>query len=103
MPNMIHAGTYSAVTQYLKAIEKAGTDDGDAVAKALKELPVNDVFTENGTVAANGRMIHDMYLLEVKKPGESDTPWDYFTVLKTTPGNEAFMDPAKSGCDLVKS
>ncbi len=101
MPNMVQAGTYSAVTQYLKAIEKAGTDDADAVSKALHEMPVNDVFAKNGTVAANGRMIHDMYLLEVKKPGESDVAWDYFKVLATIPGKDAFIDPAKSGCDLV--
>ncbi|WLR93267.1 ABC transporter substrate-binding protein [Shinella zoogloeoides] len=101
MPNMVQAGTYSAVTQYLKAIDKAGTDDADAVSKALHEMPVNDVFAKNGTVAANGRMIHDMYLLEVKKPGESDVAWDYFKVLATIPGKDAFIDPAKSGCDLV--
>lgn len=101
MPNMVQAGTYSAVTQYLKAIDKAGTDDGDAVSKALHEMPVSDVFAQNGTVAPNGRMIHDMYLLEVKKPGESDIAWDYFKVLATIPGRDAFIDPAKSGCDLV--
>ncbi|ANH08276.1 MULTISPECIES: ABC transporter substrate-binding protein [Shinella] len=101
MPNMVHAGTYSAVTQYLKAIDKAGTDDADAVSKALHEMPVNDVFAKDGTVTANGRMVHDMYLLEVKKPGESDVAWDYFTVLATIPGKDAFIDPAKSGCDLV--
>ncbi len=101
MPNMVQAGTYSAVTQYLKAIDKAGTDDADAVSKALHEMPVNDVFAQNGTDAANGRMIHDMYLLEVKKPGESDVAWDYFKVLATIPGKDAFLDPAKSGCDLV--
>ncbi|MCD2182684.1 ABC transporter substrate-binding protein [Rhizobium sp. GN54] len=101
MPNMVQAGTYSAVTQYLKAIDKAGTDDADAVSKALHEMPVSDVFAQNGTVAPNGRMIHDMYLLEVKKPGESDVDWDYFKVLATIPGKDAFIDPAKSGCDLV--
>lgn len=103
MPNMVHAGTYSAVLSYLKAIEKAGTDDADAVAKELHALPVNDIFAENGRVSENGRMIHDMYLLEVKKPEESKEPWDYFKVLATIPGAEAFIDPAKSGCDLVKS
>ncbi|MCM2292355.1 ABC transporter substrate-binding protein [Allorhizobium sp. BGMRC 0089] len=102
MPNMIHAGTYSAVLQYLKAVKKAGTDDTEAVAKELHEMPVNDVFTENGTVGANGSMIHDMYLLEVKKPEESKKPWDYYKVLATIPGKEAYIDPAKSGCDLVK-
>jgi branched-chain amino acid transport system substrate-binding protein len=101
MPNMIHTGTYSAVTQYLKAIDKAGSDNSDAVSRALHELPVNDIFAQNGTVAKNGRMIHDMYLMQVKKPGESAVPWDYYTVLATIPGKEAYIDPAKSGCDLV--
>ena len=102
MPNMVHAGTYSSVMQYLKAIEKAGTDETEAVAKALLEMPVDDFFARNGKVGANGRMIHDMYLLQVKKPGESDEPWDYFSVLSTIPGDEAYIDPAKSGCELVK-
>ncbi|MFC3073266.1 ABC transporter substrate-binding protein [Shinella pollutisoli] len=101
MPNMVHAGTYSSVLQYLKAIEKAGTDETEAVAKALHEMPVNDIFAENGKVGANGRMIHDMYLMEVKKPGESDVAWDYYKVLATIPGDQAFIDPAKSGCDLA--
>lgn len=102
MPNMVHAGTYSAVTQYLKAVEKAGTDETEAVAKALHEMPVDDFFARNGTVGANGRMIHDMYLLQVKKPADSKEAWDYFNVLATIPGKEAYIDPAKSGCDLVK-
>ncbi len=102
MPNMVHAGTYSAVLQYLKAIEKAGTDETEAVAKALHEMPVDDVFGRGGTVGPNGRMFHDMYLLEVKKPGDSKEPWDYFNVLATIPGKEAYIDPAKSGCELVK-
>jgi len=102
MPNMIHSGTYSAVLQYLKAVQKAGTDETEAVAKALHEMPVDDVFGRGGSVGANGRMIHDMYLLQVKKPAESKEPWDYFNVLATIPGKEAYIDPAKSGCDLVK-
>ncbi|PKA42088.1 ABC transporter permease [Rhizobium sullae] len=102
MPNMTHAGTYSAVLQYLKAIQKAGTDETDAVAKQLHEMSVDDVFGRGGTVGPNGRMIHDMYLLQVKKPDESKEPWDYFNVLATIPGKDAYIDPAKSGCDLVK-
>ena len=102
MPNMVHAGTYSAVTSYLKAVEAAGTDETEAVAAKLHELPVNDVFAKNGKVGPNGRMIHDVYLMEVKKPGESDVAWDYYNVLSTIPGDKAFMDPAKSGCPLVK-
>ncbi|NTB99218.1 ABC transporter substrate-binding protein [Agrobacterium tumefaciens] len=102
MPNTIHAGTYSAVLQYLKAVQKAGTDDGDTVAKTLHEMPVDDFFARGGTVGANGRMIHDMYLLQVKQPSESKEPWDYYNVLATIPGKEAYLDPAKSGCELVK-
>ncbi|MFN7008622.1 MAG: ABC transporter substrate-binding protein [Allorhizobium sp.] len=102
MPNMVHAGTYSAVTSYLKAVEAAGTDETEAVAAKLHELPIDDVFAKGGKVAANGRMIHDVYLMEVKKPGESDVAWDYYNVLATIPGDKAFMDPAKSGCPLVK-
>ena len=102
MPNMVHAGTYSAVTSYLKAIEAAGTDETEAVAAKLHERPVNDVFAKNGKVGPNGRMIHDVYLMEVKKPGESDIPWDYYKVLATIPGDKAFKDPAQSGCPLVK-
>ena len=98
---MVQAGTYSAVSSYLKAIEAAGTDATEAVAAKLHEMPVNDVFTRNGKVAPNGRMISDVYLLEVKKPGESDVPWDYFKVLATIPGDQAYTDPAQSGCPLV--
>ena len=102
MPNMIHAGTYSAVLQYLKAIEAAGSDDADAVSAKLHEMPVNDVFAPNGKVAANGRMISDVYLMEVKKPDEVTEDWDYYKVLATIPGDEAYVDPAKSGCPLVQ-
>ena len=101
MPNMIQAGTYSAVTQYLKAVEKAGTDETEAVAKQLHEMPVNDVFTANGKVQADGSMVHDMYLYQVKKPEESKKDWDYYTYLATIPGDQAFMKAQDSGCPLV--
>src|SRR3569832_1995448 len=81
MPNMIHAGTYSATLSYLKAVKAAGTKDPDAVAKKLKELPVDDDFAQGGKVLENGRMVHDMYLFEVKKPSESKKPWDYYTLI----------------------
>ena len=100
-PSMVQAATYSAARQYLKAVEAAGTDETEAVAKKLHELPVKDVFSENGHVGANGRLITDAYLMEVKKPGESDIPWDYYTVKATIPGAQAFADPAQSGCPLV--
>jgi branched-chain amino acid transport system substrate-binding protein len=102
MPNMVHAGTYSAVLQYLKAIEAAGTDATQPVAEQLHEMPVNDVFAENGEVLPNGRMVYDMYLMEVKSPDESEGPWDYYNVLATVPGEEAFIAAAESGCDLVE-
>ncbi len=101
MPNMVHAGTYSAVLAYLRAIEAAGTDEAEAVAAKLHELPVNDVFAQDARVAPNGRLISDVYLLEVKAPGESDVEWDYFNVLATIPGDQAYIDPAESGCSLV--
>ncbi|WP_158668799.1 ABC transporter substrate-binding protein [Bradyrhizobium guangdongense] len=102
MPSMIHAGTYSATLSYLKAVKAAGTKDPDAVAKKLKELPVNDDFAQGGKVLENGRMVHDMYLFEVKKPSESKRPWDYYKLLATVPGDKAFFTAKESGCPLTK-
>ena len=102
MPNMIQAGTYSAVLQYLKAIEAAGTDDADAVAAKLRAMPVEDAFSRNGKVLANGRMIHDMYLFEVKKPSESKERWDDYKLLATIPGDQAFQSLDASRCPLIK-
>lgn len=102
MPNMVHAGTYSAVTQYLKAVQAAGTDETEAVSAKMHEMPVDDVFAQGGKVGANGRLIKDVYLMEVKKPDEVTEEWDYYKVLATIPGDQAYMDPAKSGCPLVK-
>ncbi|MDB6180276.1 ABC transporter substrate-binding protein [Paracoccus fistulariae] len=102
MPNMVHAGTYSAVTSYLKAIEAAGTDETEAVAAKLHELPVQDVFAENGKVAPNGRMISDVYLMEVKAPDQIAEDWDYYNVVATIPGDQAYINPAESGCPLVQ-
>ncbi|MET3482827.1 ABC transporter substrate-binding protein [Methylobacterium sp. 1973] len=101
MPNMIQAGTYSAVLSYLKAVKAAGTDETDAVNAKLKALPVDDVFAHGGIVQPNGRMVHDMYLFEVKKPAESKGPWDLYRQLATIPGKEAFASPAESGCPLT--
>ena len=102
MPNMIQAGTYSAVMQYLKAIDKAGTDETEAVAKVLHSMPVDDIFAQGGKVRCQRQMVHDMYLMQVKKPSESKQPWDYYKVLATIPGNEAYISQRNSGCPLVK-
>jgi len=103
MPSMIHAGTYSATLQYLKAVKAAGTKDPDAVAKKLKELPVDDVFAQGGgRVLGNGRMVHDLYLFEVKKPSESKKPWDYYKQIAVVPGDKAFPSAKDSGCPLTK-
>ena len=101
MPSMIHAGTYSATLSYLKAVKSAGTKDAEAVAKKLKELPVDDAFAK-GKVQENGSMVHDMYLFEVKKPSESKKPWDYYKQLAVVPGDQAFLSAKESGCPLMK-
>ncbi|RJG02845.1 ABC transporter substrate-binding protein [Noviherbaspirillum sedimenti] len=102
MPNMIQAGAYSSTMQYLNAIKATGTDDTDTVMKKLKSTPINDFFAKNGKIREDGRMVHDMYLFEVKKPSESKSPWDYYKVLSTVPGDQAFMPLSKSTCPLVK-
>jgi branched-chain amino acid transport system substrate-binding protein len=101
MPSMIHAGTYSATLSYLKAVKAAGSKDSEAVAKKLKELPVDDAFAQ-GKVQENGRMVHDLYLFEVKKPQESKKPWDYYKQLAVVPSDKAFLSAKDSGCPLTK-
>jgi branched-chain amino acid transport system substrate-binding protein len=102
MPNMSQAGLYSSVRHYLKAVEAAGTDETGPVMAKMRELPINDVFARNGRIREDGRMVHDMYLFEVKKPAESKGPWDYYKLLATVPGEEAFQPLAKSRCPLLK-
>ena len=102
MPSMVHASVYSAVTQYLKAIDAAGGDDATAVAAKLKEMPVDDVFGRGAKVAANGRLMNTQYLMQVKTPDESKYDWDYYKIVAEIPGEQAYMDPAQSGCPLVQ-
>lgn len=101
-PGMIQAGVYSSVLHYLKAVKAAGTDDAKVVAQKMRELPVNDAFATNGKVRADGRMEHDMYLIQVKTPAESKYPWDYYKVLRTIPGAQATRPLAESNCPLLK-
>ncbi len=102
MPTMVHAGVYSSVLHYLKAVHAAKTDDGAKVAEQIRALPIQDFFARNGKIRADGRMVHDMYLAKVKAPGESKGPWDYYSILRTIPGDEAFKPLAESTCALVK-
>src|SRR5215470_10542643 len=103
-PTMIHAGVYSAVTHYLKAVEALKSDaDGKAIVAKMKEMPTDDKLFGKGVVRADGRKIHPMYLFEVKKPAESKAPWDYYKLRATIPADEAFRPLADGGCPLVKS
>jgi branched-chain amino acid transport system substrate-binding protein len=102
VPTAAQAGVYSSVTHYLKAVKAAGTTDAAAVIKVMKETPINDMFAKNGRIREDGRMVHDMYLFEVKKPSESKGRWDDYKLLATVPGNEAFQSLEASRCPLVK-
>ncbi|KQV43164.1 MULTISPECIES: ABC transporter substrate-binding protein [unclassified Duganella] len=101
-PSMLQAGDYSAASQYLAAVKAIGTDDADKVMTKLKSTTIKDVFTSNGVIRPDGRMVHDMYLMEVKKQSESKYPWDYYKVAATIPGNQAYMSKAESKCALWK-
>ncbi len=102
MPNMAQAGVYSSVTHYLKAVEAAGTDETGAVMAKMKSMPINDFFAKNGRIREDGRMVKEMYVFEVKKPSESQYPWDYYKLKATIPADEAFLPLSRSVCPLVK-
>jgi branched-chain amino acid transport system substrate-binding protein len=103
MPTMIQAGLYSATMHYLKAIEAIGTDEAPKVMAQMRATPINDFFAKGGKIRIDGRMVHDMYLFEVKKPEESKGEWDLYKLLATVPGDEAFRPLDKGGCPLVKT
>ena len=102
MPTMTQAGVYSAVLHYLQAVAAAKTKEAGAVMEKMRELPVNDPFTHNGTLREDGQLMHDMYLVEVKKPEESKGAWDYYNVLETIPAAKLFQPLSDSECPLVK-
>jgi branched-chain amino acid transport system substrate-binding protein len=102
MPSSLQAADYSATMQYLNAVKAAGTDDADKVLAKMKSTKVNDMYAKNGTYRADGSMIHDMYLMQVKDPSESKYPWDYYKVAQTIPGDQAFTTKAESKCALWK-
>ena len=103
MPNHMHAGVYAAVLHYLKAVDKVGSpSDGAAVVAAMKAMPTDDPLFGKGTIRADGRKIHPMYLLQVKTPTESKSEWDVFKVIGTIPPDKAFRPLNEGGCPLVK-
>ena len=102
MPSMVQAGAYSATMHYLKAITAAGTAEPDAVMAKMKATPINDFFAKNGVIRADGRMVHDMYLAEAKKPSESKGEWDLLKINAVIPGDQAYRPLSESVCPLVK-
>jgi len=101
MPTMVHAGVYSSLMHYFAAVKAVGKDDTQAIMKQMKATPVNDFFAENGHIRDDGLHEHDMYLFQVKEPGESKKPWDYYTLKKTIPAAEAFRPLSASACPLI--
>ncbi len=103
MPTMVQASVYSGIAHYLEAVKATGTDDPDRVSDRMRQMPVNDFFSRNGTLRIDGLMVHDLYLAQVKAPQESKMPWDYYRILATIPGKEAFPTLEAGGCALAGS
>lgn len=101
-PSMLQAADYSATMNYLAAVKALKTDDGDKVMAHLKKTKINDMFAKNGEIRPDGRMVHDMYLMEVKKPADSKYPWDYYKIVQTIPGAQAYTTKAETKCSLWK-
>jgi branched-chain amino acid transport system substrate-binding protein len=102
MPTMAQASVYSAVRHYIGAIGATGTDEAKAVIAKMRAMPVNDFYVKNGHVREDGRLVHDMFFAQVKTPSESTKPWDYYKMLGTIPGDQAFRPLAEGGCPLAR-
>ncbi len=100
-PTMVHAGIYSSTMQYLNAVKATGSDDAQTVRKQMMDTPINDMFAKNGIIREDGRMVHDMYLAQVKTPEESTGEWDLYNIVRTIPADEAFRPLSESKCSLV--
>ena len=100
-PTMVHAGIYSSAIQYLNAVKATGSDDAQTVRKQMMDTPINDMFATNGRIREDGRMVHDMFLAEVKTPEESENEWDLYKILRTIPADEAYRPLSESKCALV--
>ena len=102
MPSSLQAADYSVTQFYLNAVKAVNTDDGDKVNEQMRKTKVNDMYAKGGYIRPDGRMVHDMFLMQVKTPAESTTPWDYYKVIATTKGEDAFTTKAESKCPLWK-
>jgi branched-chain amino acid transport system substrate-binding protein len=102
MPSSLQAGDYSAALQYLTAVKAVGSDDADKVLAQMRKSKINDVFAKGGFIRADGRMVHDMYLMQVKAPDKSAEPWDYYNVAEVIKGEAAWTTKAESKCPLWK-
>ncbi len=103
MPSMTHAGVYSSTLHYLNAVQATDSDDTQVVRAKMIETPINDMFAKNGKLREDGRMVHDMYLAQVKTPAESKSEWDLYKILRTIPGDQAYRSLADSQCKLIKN
>jgi len=103
MPTALQAGQYSAVLNYLRAVEKSGSDSVADVVHTLQNMPIHDAFARNARLRKDGKLLHDLYLVSVKSPAESKEPWDYYNVVKTVSGDQAFMPLSESKCPLLKN
>lgn len=103
MPSMTHAGVYSSTMHYLNAVKETDSDDSQVVRAKMIETPINDMFAKNGQLREDGRMVHDMYLAQVKKPSESSSEWDLYKILRTIPADQAYRPLAESQCKLINN
>lgn len=101
-PSSLQMAVYTAVTHYLESVQATGSDAAQAVLKDMKSRPIEDMYTSGGTIREDGRVIRDMYLMEVKTPGESEGPWDYYKVVSKVPGEDVFRPLADGGCTLIQ-
>jgi branched-chain amino acid transport system substrate-binding protein len=101
MPTMVQAGVYSSVSHYLKAVQAAGTTEARTVVAKMHEMPIHDIFADNGRIREDNVMVHDMYLAKVKSPSESKEPWDYYEILRRIPADELYWPLSASKCLLV--
>jgi branched-chain amino acid transport system substrate-binding protein len=103
MPSLTHAGNYSSTLHYLQAVKAAGTDSAVEVMRKMKDTPVNDFFSRGGKIREDGLHVHDLLLVQVKKPSESKAPWDYYKILQKIPASDAYKPLSESACPLVKA